>query len=335
MREKRRLLFYWMLFLLELFIYNSIKNLGPKLIRMSDGMKTEHLRYFVEVVRCKSINKAAKKLMVSQPTVSSTIKALENNLGFKLIERSSQGVSLTGKGRVVFEDAKKILDMEKYWRSLDENNQPIGAVNMTAVPSSMALVLHVVSLLRQSWPLIDVIIHDCKKSNLLNLLRQQIATIGVYGFMDEELKDVEAFASRYNYRMEVLATDFFCVFIGAAHPLACKRHITLSDLKMLPAAIYAGEDPVAPFFLKYFKENECYYMNNLDAMMNFALNDNVAAVCTNLYVQHSLLVQQGLLKILDIEEFQVPFNYCLLYPSLNLLPNEAVVVNQLRAEFQG
>lgn len=298
-------------------------------------MKIEHLRYFVEVVRSQSMNKAAKKLMVSQPTVSSTIKTLERDLGFQVIERSSKGVKLTEKGRIVFEDAELILAMEKKWRAMDERAYPIGgAVNVTAVPSTLPLVLHSVSVLKQTYPAVDVIIHDSKKANLLTLLKKQVASIGVYGFMDEERAVISDFVRHQNYYVEELLTDRFCVFVGSEHPLARKEHIVLSDLKALPVAIYAGEDPVAPFFVKYFSDNECYYMNNLEAMMNFALSNQAAAVCTELYAQHSFLVQQGLLKILDIEGFDVPFNYCLLYPAQEKLsPSEAVVVEQMRSEF--
>lgn len=302
---------------------------------MCDLVKIEHLRYFVEVARCQSINKAAKKLLVSQPTVSSIIKNLERELGFQLIERSSKGVKLTEKGYVVFEDAEKILAMEQKWLSMDERVFPIGgAVNVTVVPSSLPLVLHAISILKQTYPAIDVIIHDSKKANLLALLRKQVASIGIYGFMDEEREIVSGFAQQQHYCTEDVLADRFCVFVGSEHPLARKEHIVLSDLKTVPVAIYAGEDPVAPFFVKYFSDNECYYMSNLEAMMNFALSDQVAAVCTELYAQHSILVQQGLLKILDIEGFNVPFNYCLLYPAQEKLsPSEVVVVEQLRNEF--
>lgn len=298
-------------------------------------MKFEHLRYFVEVVRSQSMNKAAKKLMVSQPTVSSTIKNLERELGFQLIERSSKGVRLTEKGRIVFEDAEQVLAVEQKWRAMDEYADPIGgAVNVTAVPSSLPLVLHSISVLKQTYPTVDVVIHDSKKANLLNLLRKQVASIGVYGFLDAEKETVANFARRQNYCIEELLTDSFCVFVASQHPFANNKHITLSDLKTLPVAIYAGEDPVAPLFVKYFSDNECYYMNNLETMMNFVLSDPVAAVCTKLYARHSVLVQQGLLKILDIEGFQVPFNYCLLYPDEEYISSsESVVVEQLRSEF--
>ncbi|MET1030835.1 LysR family transcriptional regulator [Domibacillus tundrae] len=62
-------------------------------------MDIESLQSFIMVVREKSISKAAQSLHVSQPTLSSRIHKLEQNLNFKLIERSWKGVELTREGK--------------------------------------------------------------------------------------------------------------------------------------------------------------------------------------------------------------------------------------------
>lgn len=56
-------------------------------------MKFEHLKYFVEIAHCSSINNAAKNLFVSQPTLTSAIKSLEKDLGFQLRKRSHQSTN--------------------------------------------------------------------------------------------------------------------------------------------------------------------------------------------------------------------------------------------------
>lgn len=83
-------------------------------------MHLEHLKYFVEVVYATSINKAAKNLFISRPTMTSAIKTLENELGFPIIKRSHLGVELTEKCKKVFEDVQQILAMEQGWKTLRE-----------------------------------------------------------------------------------------------------------------------------------------------------------------------------------------------------------------------
>lgn len=298
-------------------------------------MNFERLRVFVEVAQCRSMNQAAKRLFVSQPTVSGMIKAMEEELGYTLIERSYRGVTLTEKGRRVFEDARKILAMEQQWHAIAETDPTIsGDVHVTVVPSATPLVLQVVAALKKRYPTVNVIIHDGRKAHLLEMLVDQTAMVGIYGYPDDEKENVSLFADANGLTVETLLNDTFCVFVSARHPLAEQEVVTLTALRELPIAIYAGEDPVAPYFVKYFDESECYYMNNLDAMMNLALHGEAAAVCTCLYASYSPLVQEGLLKILNLEMIMVPFTYCLLYPADDAISaTEAIVVEALRKAF--
>ena len=52
-------------------------------------MELRTLRYLVEIAEEKSINRAAEKLYVSQPTLSRAIQALERELGFAVLERTN------------------------------------------------------------------------------------------------------------------------------------------------------------------------------------------------------------------------------------------------------
>ena len=67
-------------------------------------------------------------------------------------------------------------------------------------------------------------------------------------------------------------------------------------------------------------------------MMDIALQGEVAAVCTKLYASRSPLVQSGMLKVIDLKEFDVTFNYCLLYQSEPSL-TEKIVIDELRRAF--
>ena len=67
------------------------------------------LHVFYEVVTCGSISKAALKLYISQPATSQSIKALEEEIGFPLLIRSSKGVKLTNEGNEIFQICKKIF----------------------------------------------------------------------------------------------------------------------------------------------------------------------------------------------------------------------------------
>ena len=74
-------------------------------------MEIRVLRYFLEVAREESITRAAKRLHISQPTLSKQLKDLESELGKKLFVRSSFSVHLTDEGMLLRKRAEDILDM--------------------------------------------------------------------------------------------------------------------------------------------------------------------------------------------------------------------------------
>lgn len=87
-------------------------------------MKIQTLEYFVTLVQAGSITKAAQQLYVAQPSLTKSLKQMEEELGFPLVERSASGVRLTEKGRKVFEEARQVLDFYDGWKALGRDDQP-------------------------------------------------------------------------------------------------------------------------------------------------------------------------------------------------------------------
>ena len=88
-------------------------------------MEIRVLRYFLEVAREGSITHAAKRLHISQPTLSKQLKDLEGELGKKLFTRSSFSVHLTDEGMLLRKRAEDILDMVD---KTEEEFKALGAI---------------------------------------------------------------------------------------------------------------------------------------------------------------------------------------------------------------
>src|ERR1700754_4429969 len=72
-------------------------------------MELRHLRYFVAIAEERSFTRAAERLWVAQPGLSSQIRRLEAELGITLFTRHTRGVDLTDAGETFLERARAAL----------------------------------------------------------------------------------------------------------------------------------------------------------------------------------------------------------------------------------
>ena len=100
-------------------------------------MKLQQLRYAIEIEKCGSLSKAAKRLFVSQPNLSNAIKDLEIELGISIFKRNNRGVQVTEKGATFLNYARSVLAQslgctrrmwtvlaKHYWQSAEVTDNP-------------------------------------------------------------------------------------------------------------------------------------------------------------------------------------------------------------------
>ena len=90
-------------------------------------MTERHIEYVLTIVREGSITAASRKLYVSQPSLSQTIKLIERNLGAEIFNRRTEPISITPAGEMYIEAARKVLAIEEALR------QEIRRMNRDAV----------------------------------------------------------------------------------------------------------------------------------------------------------------------------------------------------------
>lgn len=154
-------------------------------------MEFKQLQSFVAVVDYQSFTKAAEKLFISQPTVSAHITSLEEELNKRLILRTTKSISLTPKGKEVYEYATKILDLRK--RMVDTCLVQSGSIihiGASTIPSAYILP----GLLSEFGELMSETyfsIHQNDSQGIIDGLKEGLFDIGMIG-MDPQDEDIEA-----------------------------------------------------------------------------------------------------------------------------------------------
>ncbi len=85
-------------------------------------MNIDQLRYFVEIIKHGSISKASQAIYVSQPSISNSIKKLEEEVGATLIRRNNKGILLTKEGEDIYQYAKIVLEQVDKIKKISEIN---------------------------------------------------------------------------------------------------------------------------------------------------------------------------------------------------------------------
>jgi DNA-binding transcriptional LysR family regulator len=121
-------------------------------------MDTADLRVFQCVARCGSMNKAALELNTVQSNVTARIKALEDEMGFALFERSNRGVELTAAGRRLLPYADRAACLlNDARRAVADDGMPTGALVVGSLETTAALRLSpVLSEFAATYPAVDL-----------------------------------------------------------------------------------------------------------------------------------------------------------------------------------
>lgn len=138
-------------------------------------MDLHHLRIFVTVAEEKNLTRGAQRLLMTPPTVSAHIKALEDELGVTLFVRTSKGMELTDKGKLLKTRAEHTLqaaqDLKNHATSLQK--QLLGDIRLGLNASPQFLqVGALVQTMRQTYPGITLNLLASSSGNIIEALIQ-------------------------------------------------------------------------------------------------------------------------------------------------------------------
>jgi len=184
------------------------------------------LRYLVAVADHQHFGRAAAACFVSQPTLSTQIKKLEEYLGVQLVERTSKRVIVTPIGRSISDRARRILgevdDMVDAARAAGDPMS--GDLRLGVIPTlGPYLIPHLFPALRQQFPSLNVLLHEERTSGLIERLREGSLDAAIMGTPIPEDRLIA----------EHLFHEPFLVALPADHPLADSPAIRRSDLDTL------------------------------------------------------------------------------------------------------
>jgi LysR family transcriptional regulator, hydrogen peroxide-inducible genes activator len=186
-------------------------------------LKLKDLRYLVAVADTRHFGRAAERCFVSQPTLSTQLKKLEDYLGVQLIERQPKRVALTAAGEAILARARRILEASDEVVTLARAHcDPLaGALRIAMLPTIGPYLLpRVARDIRKALPRLDLRLYEYPTASMLTRLRASDIDLGILA-LPVDLDGLEA---------RDLYDEPFMVAVPATHPLAKRDSIRVQDL---------------------------------------------------------------------------------------------------------
>ncbi len=145
-------------------------------------MNLRDLKYLVALADHRHFGRAASACFVSQPTLSTQIRKLEDELGVSLVERAPRHIMLTPAGRDAAERARRIVaDVDEMKEAARRSQNPeAGAVRLGIFPTLVPYLLpHVVPRVRERFHDLELLLIEEKTEVILRQLREGKLDAGV------------------------------------------------------------------------------------------------------------------------------------------------------------
>ena len=182
---------------------------------------------FSAVARTGSFAEAAIQLHLSQPSLSISIKNLEEALGGKLFSRTTRSVSLTPEGKAFYPVARRLLsDWEQSMEDV-RNHFALrrGKVDIAAMPTYAANRLpKLLAEFHQAYPDIHVTVHDVIAESVVEMVREGRCELGVT-FAPDDAPDLD---------FQPLFKDRFVAILPEGHALLKKKEVKWPELLAYP-----------------------------------------------------------------------------------------------------
>lgn len=136
-------------------------------------MNTKHAQYVLTVLKEGSITNAAKKLYVSQPSLSQMIKLAENNLGAPIFNRATDPITLTYAGEKYVEAAKQVLAIDQNLaREIQEINQEDHGTIRLGIPvqRAMQVMPYAFPRFQKLFPMVDLALNEFGSATIESML---------------------------------------------------------------------------------------------------------------------------------------------------------------------
>lgn len=245
------------------------------------------LKYAIAIAEGNSFNEAAKKLFISQPSLSAAIHSLEKEIGFEIFRRSQTGITVTPDGKEFIGYARQVveqydlLDARYLEKTKVKKKFSISTQHYTfAVKAFVEMVKHF------GMDEYEFAVHETKTHEVIEDVKNFRSEIGILYLNDFNGNVLTKLFSEYGLEFHELLVCGVYAYLWKGHPLAKEKEIALPDLSEYPCLAFDQGEFNSFYFaeevLSTYEYKRLIKANDRATLLNLMIGLNGYTLCSGI-----------------------------------------------------
>lgn len=251
------------------------------------SMTLTQLNYAITVANAKSMNEAARLLFISQPSLSASIRDLEEEIGIELFRRTNRGISLTPEGEEFIGYARQVTEQYQLIENKYINQTQSKKKFSVSMQHYTFAVSAFVEMVKQfGMDQYEFAIHETRTYDVIEDVRSFRSEIGILYVNDFNHQVLFKLFHEYNLEFHELLECGIYVYMAKSHPLAGQKDIALEELDDYPCLSFEQGTYNSFYFaeevLSTYSYKQLIKANDRATLLNLMVGLNGYTLCSGI-----------------------------------------------------
>lgn len=250
-------------------------------------MTLQQLKYVIAVADNYSMSDAAKSLFISQPSLSNSIKALEQEIGIPIFTRTNKGITTSPEGAEFLGYARQVAEQAALLEEKYLGNKPLKIRFSVSTQHYSFAVNAFVDLIKEyGMDEYEFCLRETRTYEIIDDVRNITSELGVLYLNDFNEKVIGKLLRENNLEFNELFTAKPHVFIGKENPMSSKKKLTLDDLKNYPYLSFEQGEYNSFYYseeiLSTLEHKKSIKVSDRATLFNLLIGLNGFTICTGI-----------------------------------------------------
>lgn len=248
-------------------------------------MTLQQMKYIITIVQCGSITEAAKRLFISQPSLSNAVIEVEKETGIEIFQRSVKGITLTSDGTEFLSYARQVVEqaelMEQRYCGKEPSRQ-LCSVSTQHYAFAVNAFVNIISALDVDE--YEFTLRETRTNDIIEDVKNFHSELGILYLSNFNEKVITKLLKENHLIFTALFTAKPHVFVSRTHPLAKKKSITLAELESYPCLAFEQGEYNSFYFseevLSTVPHKKIIHVSDRATLFNLLIGLNGYTICT-------------------------------------------------------